>query len=259
MQLGPLFLVAAAATAVSAACTGRPCGPDAIIRIVKKPELSDAASSFCSTFNQATTTETDTLTTTTTVEYLETVPAFTVTVTEPFTVTTVLTAYSTSYYTVAPAVSTLKKKRSIDFGSLTDLSQFPASRISSACSCLVPTPAPALTLTETETDTVTVSFPITLPGEDEAVITVTQTTTLSQTTTVVTAVPTIVAPGLETCGADRQRDFCCLSTAPWSTNSGVWGNICGYTPNVLSELIGARCSTLRAVGFGSLGQEEQIY
>ncbi|KAF9489021.1 hypothetical protein BDN71DRAFT_1435685 [Pleurotus eryngii] len=34
---------------------------------------------------------------------------------------------------------------------------------------------------------------------------------------------------------------CCMGVAAWSTNSVVWGGICGYTPPSPSEIIGARC------------------
>ncbi|KAL4261203.1 hypothetical protein AB1N83_006829 [Pleurotus pulmonarius] len=34
---------------------------------------------------------------------------------------------------------------------------------------------------------------------------------------------------------------CCMGLAAWSTNSVVWGTICGYTPPDPSEIIGGRC------------------
>ncbi|KAJ8495990.1 hypothetical protein ONZ45_g12635 [Pleurotus djamor] len=47
----------------------------------------------------------------------------------------------------------------------------------------------------------------------------------------------------------RPRNLCCMAPiAPWSTNSGVWGGICGYTPPSPSELIGGRCITRPTTG-----------
>lgn len=43
------------------------------------------------------------------------------------------------------------------------------------------------------------------------------------------------------CGGDKPLSLCCMGLAPWSTNSNVWGNICGYTPSDPNELIGGRC------------------
>lgn len=36
-------------------------------------------------------------------------------------------------------------------------------------------------------------------------------------------------------------NLCCMNVAPWSSNSGVWGGVCGYTPSNTNELVGARC------------------
>jgi predicted nucleic acid binding AN1-type Zn finger protein len=47
---------------------------------------------------------------------------------------------------------------------------------------------------------------------------------------------------------NRAIRLCCLNIAPWATNSGVWGGICGYTPSNPSELIGARCIPRPATG-----------
>ncbi|EMD85501.1 hypothetical protein COCC4DRAFT_151861, partial [Bipolaris maydis ATCC 48331] len=41
---------------------------------------------------------------------------------------------------------------------------------------------------------------------------------------------------------DRPLRFCCQTIAKWSSNSGVWGGVCGYTPSDSSELIGGRCT-----------------
>jgi hypothetical protein len=48
--------------------------------------------------------------------------------------------------------------------------------------------------------------------------------------------------------ADRSIRLCCMNVAPWSTNSYVWGGICGYTPADPSELVGARCIPRPASG-----------
>ncbi|XP_014551721.1 hypothetical protein COCVIDRAFT_112122, partial [Bipolaris victoriae FI3] len=46
----------------------------------------------------------------------------------------------------------------------------------------------------------------------------------------------------------RSVRLCCQGVAAWSTNSGAWGGVCGYTPSDPSELIGARCVTRPASG-----------
>ncbi|KAJ8472566.1 hypothetical protein ONZ45_g16612 [Pleurotus djamor] len=42
----------------------------------------------------------------------------------------------------------------------------------------------------------------------------------------------------------RPTQKCCMNVAQWSTNSYVWGTICGYTPADSSEYIGGRCITI---------------
>ncbi|EUC40265.1 hypothetical protein COCMIDRAFT_48500, partial [Bipolaris oryzae ATCC 44560] len=46
----------------------------------------------------------------------------------------------------------------------------------------------------------------------------------------------------------RPIRLCCVNIAAWSTNSAVWGNICGYTPSNPAELVGARCITRPSSG-----------
>jgi hypothetical protein len=43
------------------------------------------------------------------------------------------------------------------------------------------------------------------------------------------------------CPADRPLSLCCMNVAPFSTNSGVWGGVCGYQPSSPGEIVGARC------------------
>ena len=37
-----------------------------------------------------------------------------------------------------------------------------------------------------------------------------------------------------------QNSLCCMGVAPYSSNSGVWGDICGFFPPD-NPLVGARC------------------
>lgn len=61
---------------------------------------------------------------------------------------------------------------------------------------------------------------------------------ISFATVIVAALSTIGVHA--TCSGD-QKPLCCFNVAPWSTNSGVWGGICGYTPPSPNQLVGARC------------------
>jgi hypothetical protein len=109
----------------------------------------------------------------------------------------------------------------------------------------------------------------TLTTATETVYTATETSTATQlsvapalTTTLITTSPLINTVGVTyttlttvtsrivaqppTCGA---IPLCCLNVAPWSTNSAVWGNVCGYFPGTgPQELIGARCIPRPASG-----------
>ena len=51
-----------------------------------------------------------------------------------------------------------------------------------------------------------------------------------------------------TCGGNRPLSLCCMGVAPWSSNSGVWGDICGYFPSNPNEIVGGRC-----IGIGQVG------
>ena len=46
----------------------------------------------------------------------------------------------------------------------------------------------------------------------------------------------------------RAYSVCCMGVAPWSSNSGVWGGICGYYPSNPNEIVGARCITRPSSG-----------
>lgn len=199
--------------------------------------MAEPASSLCSAYNQPTTTAIVTPTETLTQWVSQTIPGETFTATATATVTNVITQYTTSYSTVTIEMDS-KRKRDLDFGPLTGLSQFPSSQISSACSCLVQIPSPALTVTETAAAvTATASNMVYLPGE-EGTITVTETATESRTTVVTTVIPTQPPPAAPQCSA---RSFCCATVAPWSTNSNVWGSLCDYRPNSPQDLVWAGC------------------
>ena len=46
----------------------------------------------------------------------------------------------------------------------------------------------------------------------------------------------------DTCPEDRPLSVCCQGDiAPYSSNSFIWGNQCGYYPADTSELDGGRC------------------
>ncbi|KAK3687590.1 hypothetical protein B0T22DRAFT_439202 [Podospora appendiculata] len=223
-------LLAPFAVALAAAgkkCTAKPtsCAPDSVINILSSPDLITAASSFCSAYNQPTTTAGVTATETPTVGFTETEAAPTTTTTFLQTVTVVTTQYSTTYTPFA-----LKARRDVDLGVFSALSRFSASRISSACSCVVATPSPALTETKTvATETAT------LPPSNTVVVTVTETRTESQTTVVQTVIPTHVA------AVCASASFCCAVVAPWYTNGDYWGPMCNYYPSSPSELVAERC------------------
>jgi hypothetical protein len=40
----------------------------------------------------------------------------------------------------------------------------------------------------------------------------------------------------------RGLALCCQTEAPFSSNSYVWGSICGVTPRDPSEMMGGRCA-----------------
>ncbi|KAK4152755.1 hypothetical protein C8A00DRAFT_34538 [Chaetomidium leptoderma] len=231
------------ATAVSAACTGRPCDPrDKVLKILLEPAVSDAARLFCAAYNAPTATETVTLTETVSDVVTQTIPGDVITVTEPFTITEAATAYSTSYYTVTtPAAETVYKRGAdgTDLGPLNVLSQYPESRISSACSCIVPTaPGSQMTVTKTASGAVTETSAttVTIPGEEE-VTTVTETATTTTTTTIQTSVPTYVPAPVDVC-ANKPHRLCCQVM---STINRLGNSICGYTPQTVGEQLGQQC------------------
>ncbi|KAF2737108.1 WSC-domain-containing protein [Polyplosphaeria fusca] len=55
-------------------------------------------------------------------------------------------------------------------------------------------------------------------------------------------------PPVSTCSTGRPYTLCCMGFAPWYTNSGVWGGICGYNPSNPNQLVGARCIDRPASG-----------
>jgi hypothetical protein len=42
-------------------------------------------------------------------------------------------------------------------------------------------------------------------------------------------------------GCNKAYQVCCMGVAPWYTNQGVWGGVCGYYPSNPNEIVGARC------------------
>jgi hypothetical protein len=126
--------------------------------------------------------------------------------------------------------------------------------ISAACSKIVTFTSTATLTTATETvytateissttKTVLVPAPtITIATTSPLIYTIGVTST-----TLVTVTSRMPALELPQC-ASRSLRLCCLNIAPWATNSGVWGGICGYTPTNPSELVGARCIPRPASG-----------
>ncbi|KAK0625135.1 hypothetical protein B0T17DRAFT_617268 [Bombardia bombarda] len=218
---------------VLAGCPAKPpCAPDAVINILTNPDVAETASSFCSAFNQATTTTSITATETATVEVTVEAPPSTTTTTEVQTLTEVVTLTSTTFSAV-PA-----KRADVDFGVLSALSRFPSPRISSACSCLVATPSATLTETATVATETAIESSTTIVQPTTVIqVTLSETVTESQTTTFTTVIPTLVP---NVCSG-KPLNLCCMNAAPWSSNSAVWGGICGYYPSQPSELVGARC------------------
>jgi hypothetical protein len=69
--------------------------------------------------------------------------------------------------------------------------------------------------------------------------------TIGVTSTTLITVTSTAAPAPRTCTSIA---LCCMNIAPFSSNSGVWGGICGYIPSSPSEMIGARCISRPASG-----------
>ncbi|EMD59497.1 hypothetical protein GGP41_004461 [Bipolaris sorokiniana] len=101
------------------------------------------------------------------------------------------------------------------------------------------------TATETSSTTTTTVAPtptITMATTSPLIRTVSVTSTTLATVT--SRIPVLEQPQCDS----RPVRLCCINIAPWSTNSGVWGGICGYTPSNPAELVGARCITRPASG-----------
>jgi len=198
--------------------------------------VAEPASSLCSAYNQPTTTAVVTPTETLTRWVTQTIPGEIFTATATATVTNVITEYTTSYSTITIEMDS-KKRRDLDFGPLTGLSEFPSSRISSACSCLVQIPSPALTVTETAAPvTATASNMVYLPGE-EGTITVTETATESRTTVITTVIPTQPPAGPQ-CSMSL---LCCGNLVQYHTNPTFFKDTCGYQPTTPRDPMGTSC------------------
>ncbi|KAK6524453.1 hypothetical protein TWF281_011361 [Arthrobotrys megalospora] len=172
------------------------CNADNVLRLLRDKRYSSSASAFCSGFIQPTITDTTHVPTTLTTEKTETPPPAFITVTDISTSTDVETSTSTLYIpTTAIGAPSLAKRDEIAYPPWLS-TQYPPSRVSSACSCYITAPNPATHVTKTVvTGTVTTfSKTITLPP---AVSTVTESvTTVVTITSIVTTTPEII-----TCGA----------------------------------------------------------
>lgn len=171
--------------------------------------------------------------------------------------TTVVASTETAVTTVTVQAAMKKRSPSTAAAALatpTVLQGWSSQDISAACSkvatftsttTLTTATETVYTATETSSTTRTVIAPaptITMVTTSPLIRTVDVTST-----TLVTVTSRIPAPELSQC-TGRSMRLCCLNIAPWSTNSAVWGGICGYTPAIPSELIGARCITRPASG-----------
>ncbi|KAK6352125.1 hypothetical protein TWF730_008956 [Orbilia blumenaviensis] len=191
MSLKSLLILAAFAATSQALPEGLPkgfinrrsgsagCNADNALRNLRDKRYSSSASLFCSEWLQSTLTNTLQITATASATATETPEPITVTVPETVTITNIETTYQTEYPT---AVNTFVKRGEIGYPAWLSAT-YPASRVSSACSCFIESPSPAVT----ETFTTTV-----------ATVTNTATTTLGPLTATETSFATATASATET-------------------------------------------------------------
>ncbi|KAK6523384.1 hypothetical protein TWF281_001364 [Arthrobotrys megalospora] len=171
------------------------CDADNALRNLRDKRYSSAASIFCSEWLQSTITNTLLVTATASATATETPQPVTVTVPETVTVTNTETSYTTEYPT---AVNTFVKRGEIPYPTWLSAS-YPATRVSSACSCFIPTPSPAATTTltttvATQTNTATTTLE---PLTDTATSFITAT---ASATTIITETGPEVPCGVTGCG-----------------------------------------------------------
>ncbi|KAK6497004.1 hypothetical protein TWF481_001983 [Arthrobotrys musiformis] len=200
LLFGLLGAQTAAAAAVANVQERGRCNADNCLRNLRDHRYVSSASAFCSKWLQSTVTDTfyDVATTYTTVTSTPEV----VTVTNDVSITiTTTTGTNTIYSTVIGDPRYVKRGRIghpkwLDGG-------YPASRVSSACSCLIASPSPAVHLSITlTTSTATVVNTLTLPTSTTlTTLTVTQTQPVAATT----SVPETVYCGLHSCSTIPSR------------------------------------------------------
>ncbi|KAK6499121.1 hypothetical protein TWF481_011692 [Arthrobotrys musiformis] len=150
------------------------CNADNALRNLRDARYSSSASLFCSEWLQSTITNTLSLTVTASATATETPEPVTVTTETTDTVTNTETTFTTEYPT---AVNTFFKRGEIGYPTWL-AATYPATRVSSACSCFISSPSAAITATYTTT---------------VATVTNTATTTLEPLTGTETSITTATA------------------------------------------------------------------
>lgn len=204
MRFSPVVAILYAVAGASAsAIQYRDCGADNVLRALRNPANSASASGFCFTYIQSTSVTTVTATAVVVSSTSTTLPVAAATETDTETDTATVSSTFTTYsanpvvistettFTVLPPV-----KRSaagtVYPGEPTELATYPASRISSACSCFISLPPVA-----TSTSTVTSTATSTLTSVLGPLSTSTATVDVSTTTTI-TTVNTLILPATST-------------------------------------------------------------
>ncbi|RVD88915.1 uncharacterized protein DFL_003078 [Arthrobotrys flagrans] len=153
---------------------GTGCNADNALRNLRDSRYSSSASIFCSVWLQSTLTDTLSVTATSSATSTETPEPVTVTISATDTITNTETVYTTEYPT---AVNTFAKRGEIGYPTWL-AATYPATRVSSACSCFIASPSPPVVTTFTTT---------------VATVTNTATTTLDALTNTETSFITVTA------------------------------------------------------------------
>ncbi|EPS43552.1 hypothetical protein H072_2431 [Dactylellina haptotyla CBS 200.50] len=200
--VGTLFLSLATRALAAAVLEERAqCNADNCLRNLKDQRYSSSASVFCSEWLRSTLTNT--------ISVLSTV-SVTATITPPH---ATLTSISSSIQTITATITqtttitapnggggmTLVKREIIGYPAWLSAT-YPATRVSSACSCFISDANPPFPATTTVTATNTLRVTITLPTVTDTILSVVPTQSTSTATSIVTATvcetPRILASGL---------------------------------------------------------------
>ncbi|KAK6507927.1 hypothetical protein TWF481_006348 [Arthrobotrys musiformis] len=171
------------------------CHPDNVLRLFRDKRHSRSASAFCSKFIQSTITQTVLVRGTITTQTIKTPPPTSVTVTEVFTLTETDTTSSTTYIPTTAVLAPNIIKRSKEAYPSWLPSNYPPSRISSACSCHIKGPC-AVRVTKTITTGIKTVF-------SKTITLAPVTSTVTESATTLTTVTSIVPiPKVITCKAN---------------------------------------------------------